>query len=262
MSATGYRRPPSSTGSTASPVPQTDDQVFELGDVLIERGEPGTGLLPLLVKLLLDLINSCVHSIELVTGLDPESVHRDHHSLVVGLPRLKHRDAGLELFQGRHDRLVILSVSLGVSSMARTADTGRADPHTSWRGAAQASPSSGQVQRQDRSGVGEPLSRPAPVDADTIEWFTENGGLTRDNGDAFRRELLTRPDRGQAGIEVAHRTHHRGTDQRCDRGRAAGGGAVMRASLAQRVRRVRRFHRSRHRSTRPKASSCCVLSIT
>jgi peptidyl-dipeptidase Dcp len=30
------------------------------------------------------------------------------------------------------------------------------------------------------------------LDADTVEWFTENGGLTRENGDTFRRELLSR----------------------------------------------------------------------
>ena len=28
------------------------------------------------------------------------------------------------------------------------------------------------------------------LDADTVEWFAENGGLTRENGDTFRRELL------------------------------------------------------------------------
>lgn len=28
------------------------------------------------------------------------------------------------------------------------------------------------------------------LDADTVTWFTENGGLTRDNGDRFRRRLL------------------------------------------------------------------------
>jgi len=30
------------------------------------------------------------------------------------------------------------------------------------------------------------------LDADTVEWFTENGGLLRANGDRFRRELLSR----------------------------------------------------------------------
>ncbi|WP_236792924.1 M3 family metallopeptidase [Amycolatopsis sp. GM8] len=30
------------------------------------------------------------------------------------------------------------------------------------------------------------------LDADTVEWFRENGGLTRANGDHFRRELLSR----------------------------------------------------------------------
>ena len=30
------------------------------------------------------------------------------------------------------------------------------------------------------------------LDADTVEWFTENGGLRRENGDRFRAELLSR----------------------------------------------------------------------
>jgi peptidyl-dipeptidase Dcp len=30
------------------------------------------------------------------------------------------------------------------------------------------------------------------LDADTVEWFTANGGLTRENGDRFRAELLSR----------------------------------------------------------------------
>ncbi|UVJ37901.1 M3 family metallopeptidase [Arthrobacter sp. CJ23] len=30
------------------------------------------------------------------------------------------------------------------------------------------------------------------LDADTVEWFTENGGLSRENGDRFRTELLSR----------------------------------------------------------------------
>jgi peptidyl-dipeptidase Dcp len=30
------------------------------------------------------------------------------------------------------------------------------------------------------------------LDADTVEWFAENGGLRRENGDVFRRELLSR----------------------------------------------------------------------
>lgn len=30
------------------------------------------------------------------------------------------------------------------------------------------------------------------LDADTVEWFAEHGGLTRQNGDTFRRELLSR----------------------------------------------------------------------
>ncbi len=30
------------------------------------------------------------------------------------------------------------------------------------------------------------------LDADTVEWFAENGGLTRANGDRFRAALLSR----------------------------------------------------------------------
>jgi peptidyl-dipeptidase Dcp len=30
------------------------------------------------------------------------------------------------------------------------------------------------------------------LDADTVEWFTEHGGLRRENGDAFRAGLLSR----------------------------------------------------------------------
>jgi peptidyl-dipeptidase Dcp len=30
------------------------------------------------------------------------------------------------------------------------------------------------------------------LDADTVEWFKENGGLTRKNGDHFRKMLLSR----------------------------------------------------------------------
>jgi peptidyl-dipeptidase Dcp len=30
------------------------------------------------------------------------------------------------------------------------------------------------------------------LDAETVDWFTESGGLTRENGDRFRQELLSR----------------------------------------------------------------------
>jgi peptidyl-dipeptidase Dcp len=30
------------------------------------------------------------------------------------------------------------------------------------------------------------------LDADTVQWFTENGGLRRASGDTFRRALLSR----------------------------------------------------------------------
>ncbi|MBA3385307.1 MAG: dipeptidyl carboxypeptidase II, partial [Chthoniobacterales bacterium] len=30
------------------------------------------------------------------------------------------------------------------------------------------------------------------LDADTVEWFNQHGGLTRENGDRFRKTLLSR----------------------------------------------------------------------
>ncbi len=30
------------------------------------------------------------------------------------------------------------------------------------------------------------------LDADSVEWFKENGGLTRENGDHFRQTLLSK----------------------------------------------------------------------
>ena len=30
------------------------------------------------------------------------------------------------------------------------------------------------------------------LDADTVQWFEENGGLMRENGNRFREELLSR----------------------------------------------------------------------
>jgi peptidyl-dipeptidase Dcp len=30
------------------------------------------------------------------------------------------------------------------------------------------------------------------LDADTVEWFRQNGGMTRANGETFRRELLSK----------------------------------------------------------------------
>lgn len=47
------------------------------------------------------------------------------------------------------------------------------------------------------------------LDADTVEWFTENGGLTRANGDHFRRTLLSRG--GSTDSMAAFRTF-RGRD--------------------------------------------------
>jgi peptidyl-dipeptidase Dcp len=47
------------------------------------------------------------------------------------------------------------------------------------------------------------------LDADTVEWFKENGGLARANGDHFRRELLSRG--GSVDSMIAFRTF-RGRD--------------------------------------------------
>lgn len=47
------------------------------------------------------------------------------------------------------------------------------------------------------------------LDADTVEWFRENGGLTRDNGDRFRRRLL---GVGGSGDPLAAYRDFRGRD--------------------------------------------------
>lgn len=47
------------------------------------------------------------------------------------------------------------------------------------------------------------------LDADTVEWFKTNGGLTRENGDHFRRTLLSRG--GSADAMALYRTF-RGAD--------------------------------------------------
>lgn len=51
------------------------------------------------------------------------------------------------------------------------------------------------------------------LDADTVEWFAENGGLRRENGDRFRRELLSRG--GSVDPMVAFRAL-RGRDPRIE----------------------------------------------
>lgn len=51
------------------------------------------------------------------------------------------------------------------------------------------------------------------LDADTVEWFKENGGLRRDNGDWFRRTLLSRG--GSADPMAAFRAF-RGRDPRIE----------------------------------------------
>ncbi|WP_248958162.1 M3 family metallopeptidase [Sphaerisporangium perillae] len=51
------------------------------------------------------------------------------------------------------------------------------------------------------------------LDADTVEWFKENGGLTRENGDTFRRELLSKG--GSIDAMTAFR-NFRGRDPRIE----------------------------------------------
>jgi len=47
------------------------------------------------------------------------------------------------------------------------------------------------------------------LDADTVAWFTENGGLTRANGDRFRDRLLSV---GGSGDPLAAYRSFRGRD--------------------------------------------------
>ncbi len=51
------------------------------------------------------------------------------------------------------------------------------------------------------------------LDADTVEWFEENGGLTRANGDHFRRTLLSR---GGSGDPMDAFREFRGRDPRIE----------------------------------------------
>ncbi|GGK70114.1 peptidyl-dipeptidase Dcp [Sphaerisporangium melleum] len=51
------------------------------------------------------------------------------------------------------------------------------------------------------------------LDADTVEWFKESGGLTRENGDTFRRELLSKG--GSVDAMTAFRAF-RGRDPRIE----------------------------------------------
>lgn len=65
------------------------------------------------------------------------------------------------------------------------------------------------------------------LDADTVEWFTENGGLRRSNGDRFRTELLSR---GNTRDPLESYEHFRGRAARIEpllvrRGLAKGQGA-------------------------------------
>nr|WP_222437155.1 M3 family metallopeptidase [Quadrisphaera sp. RL12-1S] len=51
------------------------------------------------------------------------------------------------------------------------------------------------------------------LDADTVEWFTENGGMRRENGEAFAREVLSRG--GTVDLAAAYRAF-RGRDPRVE----------------------------------------------
>ncbi len=51
------------------------------------------------------------------------------------------------------------------------------------------------------------------LDADSVEWFKENGGLTRANGDHFRRTLLSR---GGSGDPLDAFRRFRGRDPRIE----------------------------------------------
>lgn len=51
------------------------------------------------------------------------------------------------------------------------------------------------------------------LDADTVEWFKENGGLTRKNGDWFRQTLLSR---GYSGDPMVAFRNFRGRDPRIE----------------------------------------------
>ncbi len=51
------------------------------------------------------------------------------------------------------------------------------------------------------------------LDADTVEWFKDNGGLRRENGDRFRHEVLSKG--GSLDVMAAYRTF-RGRDPEID----------------------------------------------
>jgi len=51
------------------------------------------------------------------------------------------------------------------------------------------------------------------LDADTVEWFKENGGLLRENGDHFRQTLLSR---GGSEDAMALFRRFRGRDARIE----------------------------------------------
>ena len=51
------------------------------------------------------------------------------------------------------------------------------------------------------------------LDAESVEWFKENGGLTRANGDHFRRTLLSR---GGSGDPMEAFRRFRGRDPRIE----------------------------------------------
>ncbi len=51
------------------------------------------------------------------------------------------------------------------------------------------------------------------LDADTVEWFAENGGLRRENGDRFRATVLSR---GGSVDPLAAYREFRGRDARIE----------------------------------------------
>jgi peptidyl-dipeptidase Dcp len=51
------------------------------------------------------------------------------------------------------------------------------------------------------------------LDADTVEWFKENGGLRRENGDEFRAKLLSR---GGTADAMMYFRNLRGRDPRIE----------------------------------------------
>ena len=74
------------------------------------------------------------------------------------------------------------------------------------------------------------------LDADTVDWFKENGGLTRENGDRFRDRLL-----GVGGSKDPLEAYRdfRGRDADIEPLLDAAGSRTERRSPPQRLRRIR-----------------------